>query len=589
MASGKEFPLAIILRTVDQATPGLRKMDAGLSKLSRSMDKIGKASVKVGKSLTTSLTLPLVGIGLAGAKAMSEFNEGMAQVGTLIDTSTEDLDAMGNAVRELGKRTPVTFGDLTSGLYDVRSAGVKAADAMGVLESAAQLGVAGRSDTATSVKLMTSAMNAFSIQASDSAAVSDVLFTAVKHGITDISQLQVGFGAVAGKMADAGIEFDEYMSAVSALTSVGLPAAQAHTQMRAAIDGLTKSSKPLHKIFKKLHAESFQELIQKSGGVVPAMMKVRDAVGGSEAKLRALIGSSEGSAAAMSVTGTTYQAFTETLTDMRDGVTEVDKKFIEMNSTAASKWKKAKNSLTGAAISIGTVLTPALEKLADKLSAASEWFDSLSDDSKETIVVIGAVVAAVGPALFIFGKLALAISTVTKVVRVMSLAMAANPIAALAIVIGAAALSIYSNWEDFEDFFRLLWGLIKGIFKGAWEYIGPIIERIVDGARSVLQAGSDVKAYLSGEATSGDRKKESSRNTALDAEFFGRTGTHLPGFGPPALGADGGASLAAATSGVGKSQIEVNIKGAPKGTRVETKSSDKKVDLSVGHQTTGLD
>lgn len=489
MASGKEFPLSIILRTVDRAT-------APLDKFSRNLDRIGKSAARLGKSLTTSLTLPIVAIGAAGVKAMSDFEDGMAKVGTLIDTTGESLDEMGAEVRAIGRRTPVALSDLTAALYSVRSAGVSAADQFSVLERSAQLGVAGMSTTAEAVDIVTSSMNAFNLKGADAVGISDVLFTAVKHGKTDLSQLGQGFGAVAGKMADAGIEFDEYMASVTAMTTVGRPASQAHTQMRAAIDGLTKSSKPLSKIFRRLGAKDFQDLIQKSGGVVPAMMKVRDAVGGSEAKMRALIGSSEGSAAVMSVTGTTYQAFTETLDDMRDGVSEVDKKFEEMNDTTASSLKRTKNAATSAAISIGKVLAPTLEKVSSMLEGLSGWFEGLDESTKEWIVTVAGVAAVVGPALMIFGKVAAAIKTITFAMRLLSKAMLASPFGV--IILGLEAISLLTG----DD-----WGTMFSTAIEFWkEKIGEFLVWLADKYETAVMQVDDLVSWATGTESIRDKR-----------------------------------------------------------------------------------
>lgn len=55
-------------------------------------------------------------------------------------------------------------------------------------------------------------------------------------------------------------------------------------------------------------------------------------------------------------------------------------------------------------------VTPVLERVVEKVKAFSQWFKNLNDTQKETIVKIGAVVAAIGPALIIFGKLSSGVS-----------------------------------------------------------------------------------------------------------------------------------------------------------------------------------
>ena len=63
-------------------------------------------------------------------------------------------------------------------------------------------------------------------------------------------------------MAAAGIELDDYLAAVAALTTTGQPAAQAHHQLKAAIAGMTRESKDTAIVFKQLGVHNFKELIK---------------------------------------------------------------------------------------------------------------------------------------------------------------------------------------------------------------------------------------------------------------------------------------------------------------------------------------
>ncbi len=78
------------------------------------------------------------------------------------------------------------------------------------------------------------------------------------------------------------------------------------------------------------------------------------------------------------------------------------------------------NQLKNTAIELGTaimqVLAPIIQSLAEKISALTKWFSGLSDSQKKTIVVIGMVVAAIGPVLVIVGKVISAVGTIMTIV-----------------------------------------------------------------------------------------------------------------------------------------------------------------------------
>ena len=117
-----------------------------------------------------------LGVGGASAKMAADFEKSMSNVSTLIDTNVESMEDMEKSVIDISKRTPVALGDLTSALYDVRSAGIDAVDAMEVLENSAVLATTGLGTTKEATNVLTSAINAFGLDAKDSNQVADVFF-----------------------------------------------------------------------------------------------------------------------------------------------------------------------------------------------------------------------------------------------------------------------------------------------------------------------------------------------------------------------------------------------------------------------------
>jgi len=84
-----------------------------------------------------------------------------------------------------------------------------------------------------------------------------------------------------------------------------------------------------------------------------------------------------------------------------------------------------------------------LSGLGDALRSTADWFKGLSDGMKTTVVTIAAVVAGLGPALFLFGQTIVLVKDLAAVVRVLTVAMnflALNPI--ILVLAGVAALAV---------------------------------------------------------------------------------------------------------------------------------------------------
>ena len=411
--------VSLIIRLIDQVSQPAEKMRKAIGSIGEtaqeikkgfgdafregfSVENIEKATRDAEQAVERSRAKLLGAFAMASSLAAplfatGRFEEQMRNVGTLVNTAVEDMDAMGRKVLEMSGRLPVELGDLTSALYDVRSAGISAEDAMAVLEGSSRLAVAGLGSTKDAVDLVTSSINAFNLEGEEQERVYDAIFKAVKNGKTTISELSQGFGAVAGTVANANVEFDEYLAAVAALTTTGLPAATAHTQIRAAISGLMGDSKEIKALFKSLGAESFKDLVDKSGGMVAAFEKINEALGGNDEQIKKVLGSVEAYNALIGLTGGQNEAFDKTLEDMRTGANALDLAFQQQSEGFFNQMRMLRNETMGIVSEIGGVLLPIFKDIVAEIKpivkSISEWVKA-NPDLTATLVKSAAALLA---------------------------------------------------------------------------------------------------------------------------------------------------------------------------------------------------
>jgi len=153
--------------------------------------------------------------------------------------------------------------------------------------------------------------------------------------------------------------------------------------------------------------------------------------------------------------------------------------FARTSGGTANQLRTMKGALQDAAAAFGEnllpVLTPVLKRVTELLIA----FGSLSEGSKNTILVALALAVAIGPLTSIIGGLTGAVGLVLghfakfiKVIRtggglIHALTALIGP-AGLAIVvittIAGLAYLVYKNWKTIAPFFEGLWRVIKGAF-----------------------------------------------------------------------------------------------------------------------------
>jgi TP901 family phage tail tape measure protein len=409
-----KFTVASVFTAVDKFSGPVNKMgrttQSTFAKMDRQVRNFGSSAFSVAKKtalIGAAVAVPFI----AAANSAVKFEEKMSNVSTLIDTTTESMASMSNEVLSMATRLPVSIDDLTTSLYDVRSAGIASDKAMGTLESSAKLSVTGLSSVAEATNITTSALNAFKIESLSAYETTNLLQKAVKFGKTTISELSQAFGATAPIVQSAGIQLQDFLAATSALTTTGTPAAQAQNQIKASIASMQGPTAEMLKIYKQLGVATEKELIAKSGGLVEAYKMVNKTASDLNLRQKKVWGSTEALASVTSLTGATNLAYNKTLKDMASGTDAVNEAFGKQEKTAKSNMQVLKNNLEVVSIKLGTALLPIVTKVAEALLPIVNNIVAWMDKNPKLVSQIGSLAVK---AVALFG----AISAVSFVVGV---------------------------------------------------------------------------------------------------------------------------------------------------------------------------
>lgn len=463
----KEFVIPSVFTAVDKFSGVVSKMEKSVNKFSsntekklarleRKWSKVGDKAKKLGRSSLLFAAALIAPMGLLVNEAV-KFESSMSNISTLIDTNVENIDEMGSKVLDLAKKIPVPIEEMTAALYDIRSAGVDASQAMGVLEASSMLAVAGLGSVQEATDLTTSAMNAFAQDGLEVTQITDILFKTVKAGKTNVAALAQAFGATAPIVASAGVKLVDFMAATSALTTLGTPAAQAQNQMKAAIASMQGPTADMIKIYEKLGVTSEKELIAKEGSVVGAFTAINDAASVLDIRLKKAWGSTEALGAVLSLTGPTNAAYTATLKDMSEGSNAVTEAFNKQLTSGKSQAQLAKNNMKALSIQLGQTLIPLLNDLMKAISPILDSFGKWVKANKPLVASIFKGIAGVAAFSAVLGVVSFAVAGFAKVVtlaryaliafnvmmNIAKLAMLANPFGLLLIGIIAVGAAMW--------------------------------------------------------------------------------------------------------------------------------------------------
>lgn len=310
------------------------------------------------------------GIGISAATAFAkaakssydfekEFRKNMLEVATISTQVTDDMTGFMNQVMSITQEIPIKAPEAAKALYSIVSAGHDGADGMKILEVSAKAAVGGLTETETAADAITTILNAYKMSAEEAGTVSDQLFTTVRLGKTTFGELGASMAQVAPIAAAYGISIDQVLGAVASLTKQGTPTAQAMTQIRAAIQGTAGELGDA-----AFQGRTFQEALQL----------INEKAGGSASKMKEMLGTDEGLAATLALTGKNAKSAASDLEELQSSLGATEAAFEKMKDAAD-------NQLTLLANNVQAYLRPLGEKILKEVSNIAKTFNEAFENN----------------------------------------------------------------------------------------------------------------------------------------------------------------------------------------------------------------
>lgn len=466
---------------------------------------LGNAFTGAGKVLTKNLTVPLVGLGTVAVNTTATFDSSMSKVQAISGAVGDDFDRLREKAKEMGAKTKFSASEAADAFTYMAMAGWKTEDMLEGIDGIMGLAAASGEDLALTSDIVTDALTAFGLQAKDSAHFADVLAAASNSANTNVSMLGESFKYVAPVAGALGYTAEDTSIALGLMANSGIKASQAGTALRTVLTNLANPTddmaeamdilnvsltdsrgnmKSLREIMEDLK-RGFSTLSEAESAQVAAMLAGKEGMSG----LLAIVNSSEAD----------FNKLAKAI-DNADGTAE--NMANTMLDNLSGQLTILKSSLEGAAIAFGDLLMPLIRDLVGLLQKAVDWVNNLTDGQKETIVRIAEIVAVVGPALLILGKVVKtvtsiieivgkvrkAISVLVKGLKALWALMSANPITLIIAAIAALVagfIYLWNNCESFRQFWIDLWEGIKKVFKDVIDWIVNAFNDVVDFFKSI--------------------------------------------------------------------------------------------------------
>lgn len=216
-----------------------------------------------------------------------EFEKAVSQLET-ISSSFATFDELAQVTRNLSDNFNIELIDATRGAYEaVSNQVVKSTGDFAALNEIALFSKATNTSLATSINLVTGAMNAYQKPVSQANELTAQFFRTIDLGRIGAAELDTAFGRVAPAAAQLGFSTEFVNAGLAALTINGVKSSEAATQLVGIMTALVKPSTEMKQVFKELGVESAEQLIQTYGqvGALTALREATDGTVGAISKL----------------------------------------------------------------------------------------------------------------------------------------------------------------------------------------------------------------------------------------------------------------------------------------------------------------
>ena len=410
-----------------------------MKKAQRRVKKFGSSMKRVGSSMSTNLTMPIIGLGAVAIKTFANFEQAMLKVKAVSGATGEQFKMLESDAKRLGSSTMFTASQVAELQLELSKLGFTPEEINKSTEAILSLAQATGHDLAESATIVASTMNSFNMEASESTKVADMFAVASSSAAIDMEKLSIAMPTVGATAGAVGVPLGDLTSMMMTLSDSGMQASKMGTHLR----------------------KIFVELATKGISYDDAMNQINSSTN----KVKTATELFGGIAFSSAITLANNTQKTEDYSKALDESAGKSKEMAAiMDSGAAGAMRRLASQAEGVAISLGEMLIPIFTKLMDFIQKSLNWWSGLDQELKNNIVTIGLIVAAIGPVLTILGTLTTAFAAVL------------SPIGLVVAAAVAAGVLIYQNWEpvkktlvDVINYFIDLYNesvVFKGIIEG---------------------------------------------------------------------------------------------------------------------------
>lgn len=413
----RQFPR--LANSVKRASRAFQIAAEKSKKFRRAMSKISGTMKNIGRGMVTRVSAPIALAGAAIIKTGVDFQRSINKVGAITRTImggqvTPQFHALEKQAMELGRTTEFSAVQAADAMGLLGRAGFSANEILASTDDVLALASASGMDLAFTADIMAKSIRAFGLSANDAQRVSDVLADVSRRTNVDLETIGETFKATAPIAAQYGASIEEAAAITGLLGDVGIQGSIAGTAMKNIMLKMAAPTAAGLKLWKRLGVEAFDPATKKMKSVGAILTELGPKLGKLNKNdqlgvlnelfgLRGITGAASLMAKAMKDGKDPVAKLTEILKNSKGAAKDMQKTMLRGAVGAMARFRSALEGLGLAFAKSGL-----LDAFSDILEVTTEWMSSLAElepGTLRTIMIIGGLVAAVGPLLVLLAPM----------------------------------------------------------------------------------------------------------------------------------------------------------------------------------------
>lgn len=459
--------------------------------------KIGEKSQAIGNKMLP-ITGAIVGFGTAAVASMDAVDEGLDTVVTKTGATGEAAKDLQRVYENVASTIPGDFGDIGAAVGELNTRLGFTGDTLekaseDFLKFAKVNGV----DVEQSVQLVTRAMGDAGINADEYGGVLDMLTVASQKSGISIESLTTNLAKYGAPMRALGIDTQNSIALFAGWEKAGVNTETAFSGMKKAISNWSAAGKDASVEF----GNTLQQ-IKDAPDIASATTLAIDA-----------FGTKAGPDLADAIQGGRFEVeeYVEALKNAGGTVETTYNGIVDEVDDSALAMQTAQIAMHDIGETIAKMIGPVLLSIANKIKDVADRFNSLDKNTQEMIIKILAIVAAIGPALIIFGKLSTGVSAICGGVSKLSgllgggsglsgiLTAITGPVGIVIGIIAALAagfIYLYNTNDAFREKVQTLIATIQEKFAVLQETLKPAIAAIQEAFNNLMLALQPIFEFI---------------------------------------------------------------------------------------------